>query len=192
MYAIRKYRSFRHKTEWIILTHSVNLIKNGIYIDPIVLRGNYKYTYGIWQEYFMRDLHMLDLPFHYFVELLDKDYVIYKGCADQKKSTYLEELAKYGIIDFYYKNSILIVLQDNFLHEIPDTRMYDHLNNKLISQLSKTYHLDFSRIKILDECLSKDWETKLKESPLRYTLYPHKYFNEVYYKMSLMKYYKLF
>lgn len=190
MYVIKKYRSFRPKTEWIIMTQSTNLIRSGLYIDPIVLRGNYKYTYGIWQEYFMHDMHLPDVPFHYFVELLDQDYVIYKGTADQKKSLYLEELAKYGVIDFYYKNAILIVFQDNFKYEIPDPRMYDHLNHKLISQLMRQYHLDFTRIKILDECLSENWEQKLKESPLKYEINLHKHFNDVIYKMSLLKYYK--
>ena len=188
MYKIRRLKSIRAKTEWIIICHSVDLIKNDVYINNIVQRGTYKYTWGIWQEYFMHDLQLDDLPCHYFTELLDKDYVVYKGLADQKKSSFIEDLYTNGIIEYNYKNSILIVLQDNLNYEIPEQRMYDHLSNKIICQLLRQYKLDFTRVKILDECLTKDWELNMKNSKLKYEIIPHKYFNKEIMDLSILRY----
>ena len=189
MYQIYNYRKRRIKTSYIIICHAVDLIKTNIYIDPIVKLGNYKYTWGIWQEYFLRNINKYALPCHYFMELLDKDYVIYNGLPDFKPSYFLEDLVKYGILEHQYSNSILIVIGENFNVDIPEQRLLDHLCDKLLSQLVRQYNLnDFSRIKILDECLALNWQNFLKMSNVDYDLQPMKYFDKINLKMSYNKY----
>lgn len=190
MYPIRKLKSYRPKTEYIILCQSINLINTKRYIDPSLLRTNYKFTWGMWQEYFIHDLMLFDVPCHYFVELLDRDYVIYKGLADQKKSSYIDELVANEVLHHDFRNSILIVLQDNLSIDIPDRRMYDQLCNKLLSQLYRTYHLNFSRVRMLDECLTPDWKEKLQQSPLNYEIKEAKYYDRNIFELSYNKYYK--
>ena len=190
MYQIFNYKKKRIRTQYIILCHAVDLIKEGIYIDPIVRQGTYKYTWGIWQEYFLRNINKYALPCHYFVELLDKDYVVYNGLADFKQSYFIEELVKYGVIEYNYKDSILVLIGENFNIEPPEQRMFDQMNDKLISKLVKEYNIDFDHVKLLDECLSIGYEEILKINKLGWNITPIKYFDKIEYKMSFNKYCK--
>ena len=134
MYILRNNKRIRRRTDYIILTHSRNLIED-FYIDPVVIQGYRGYTWGIWQNYFLRDLKKPTLPCHYFTEYLDDDFVIFKGLGDISFSYYLEDLASAGVIKFPYINSILIDVGVDFSLNIPDTRMYEHLCDKVICPL---------------------------------------------------------
>lgn len=188
MYQIYNYRKKRVRTDYIILCHSLDLIKESIYINPIVLKGNYKYTWGIFQNYWIRNINKRALPCHYFVELLDKDYVIYNGLPEFKPSYYIEDLVKNNIIEYKYKNSILIVMQENLNIEPPELRMFDHVCDKLLAELVKRYHLDWTRIKTLDECLTLDWSEQLKLSNIDYKITKMKYLDKLKLKLSYNKY----
>lgn len=190
MYPIYRYKSYRPRTDYILLIPSVNFIKSTLYIDPIVRRGNYKFTWEIWQKYFVHDMFLKEVPCHYYCELLDTDYVIYKGCPDQKRSTYLEEMVKNGIINPEYKNAIVIMLQDNFYIDMPDRRMWDQLNSKCISQLLRQYNLSPNRIKIIDECLTDNWKENLELSGLKYEITESKWYNKDIMRLSAEKYFK--
>lgn len=190
MYPIYKFKSYRPVTNYILLIPSVNFIKKTLYIDPIVLKGNYKFTWQIWQEYFIHDMFLKEVPCHYFCELLDSDYVIYKGCPEHKHSTYLEDMVKYGVIKPEYKNSIVVMLQDNFKLDTVDRRMCEQLNSKCLSELMRRYRLDPTRIKIIDDVLTDDYETKLQESGLGYEIVPSTYYNEDIMRISAEKFYK--
>ena len=188
MYQIYNYRKRKLRTDYIILCQSSSLIKSNIYINPLVLQGNYKYTWGIFQDYWIRNINKYALPCHYFIELLNTDYVIYNGLPEFKPSYYIEDLVKNKIIEYKYKNSILIVMQEDFSIDIPERRMFDHMCDKVLSNLVKKYNLEWKRIKTLDECLTLDWEEQLKFSNLNYKIKKMTFFNKFNLKVSYNKY----
>jgi len=189
MYIIRNYKRIRRKTEYIILTHARNLIEN-FYIDPIVIQGNRGYTWGIWQNYWVDEVKHMILPCHYFTELLDNDYVIYKGIHEIQSSYYIEDMVSAGVIDFQYLNSLLIVIGDDFSIHNVENRMAEHLCDKVLTGLIRQYHIDFTRIKYIDDCLTKDWENNLKFSTLAYKYTLGKFFDFQVIKKNLDKYEK--
>ena len=190
MYFIYNYRKRRPHTNYIILAHAPDLIRAGTRIDPNITFANYKYTWGTWQKYWIRQCNKICLPCHYFCELVDKDYVIYNGLTEYKPSYFLEELCEQHLLPYKYRESILIVLGENFNVEPPERRMFDHLCDKVLSKLCHQYNLDFTRIRLLDECLVEEWEEMNPMIPVkdRWELQPIKYFNKVELKMSYNKY----
>jgi hypothetical protein len=189
MYQIRNYKRIRRKTDYIILTHARNLIEN-FYIDNAVIQGSKRYTWGLWQTYWIEDLKKPALPCHYFVELLDTDYVVFKGIHEVQPSFFIEDLVSAGVMKVDYLNSMLIVISDDFSINTLENRMAQHLSDKVLTGLMREYELDFTRIKYIDECLTDDWENNLKFSTLDYKYTPEKYFDFQIIKSNLDKYKK--
>lgn len=190
MYKIKRFKRIRPKVDYIIITQSINLIDKNVYIDPMVYQRSYKYTWGRWQEYFMRDLYKPALPCHYFSEFLDKDFVVYKGLPDIQPSYYIEDLVSAGIIEYKYLNSILVVIGENFTTDNLEQRLTDHLSDKVLCPLIRQKKLDYSRIKLLDDCLTENWEINLQSSILNYDIKPHTYFNPDLLDFSMKRYKK--
>jgi hypothetical protein len=189
-YIIRNYRRIRRKTEYIILTHARNLIED-FYIDPSVIHSsNRKYTWGMWQNYWIDEVKHMVLPCHYFVEFLDKDWVVYKGLHEVQPSYYIEDMVSAGVIKYQYINSILIVIADDYSINTVDRRMSEHLCDKVITGLLREYSLDFTRVKYIDDCLTENWEENLKYSTLTYKYTPAKYFDFQIIKNNIDKYKK--
>lgn len=169
MYNIKKFRSKRERTKYIILVHAVDLIKPKIEINPIVNRGTYKLTWDIWQNYWYLYQKKLDVPCHYFVELLNEDYVVFTGLAMQKKSYYLYELAENEIIDHEYKDSILVIIGENFHYDLPETRMFEHIANRILSPMCYQYKINYNdRVLLLDEILKPDYKEKMNNIGYNY------------------------
>lgn len=180
MYDIKRYRSKRFNTNYIIIAHAVDLIKPDIYINPVVNRGTYKLTWDIWQEYWYLYQKKLDVPCHYFVELLNKDYVVFTGLAMQKKSYFLEELANAGLIKDEYRDSLLVLIGENFEYDLPEQRLYQHLANRILSPLCYQYKINFEdRVLTLDEILVPNWKEILDNHKiLNYQITPMNYWNQ--------------
>jgi esterase/lipase superfamily enzyme len=190
LYIIRNNRSVRRQTNYIILTHARNLIQD-FYIDPVVIHGNNKFTWGIWQRYFIEDLKKDLVPCHYFVEQLSTDYVIYRGMNEFQPSYFVEDLVSASIIDYKYRNSLLVVIGDDFSINTVEERMAQHLSDKLLTGLMKQYNLDFTRIKYIDDCLKPEWKENFKYSSLEYKYTEEKYFDFQTIKTNLDKYKKI-
>lgn len=180
MYDIKRFRSKRHNTKYIILAHAVDLIRSDIYINPVVNRGTYKLTWDIWQEYWYLYQKKLDVPCHYFVELLNNDYVVFTGLAMQKKSYFLEELANAGLIKDEYKDSLLVLIGENFEYDLPERRLYQHIANRILSPMCYQYKINFEdRVLTLDEILVPNWKEILENHKvLKYQFSPMSYWNQ--------------
>lgn len=189
MYILRNYKRIRRKTEYIILTHARNLMED-FFIDNSVILPNHKYTWGIWQNYFIEDLKKPALPCQYFTEFLDKDYVVYKGIADFQPSYYIEDLVSAGVMKYQYLNSILVVIADDFSINTVDNRLAEHLSDKVLAPLLRQFNLDFTRVKYIDECLHDDWKNNLKYSTLQYKYVPQKFFDFQVIKSNIDKFKK--
>lgn len=163
-YEIKQDRRRRNRTfqTHIIITHMSNLVlKENKFNDKNLIMGSYKYSWGKVQNYLIRHVNNIGLPMHYYVELLDKDYVIFEGLSDYKPSYFLKELSEKGIIPHKYKNSILIAIADDFSIYNADTRMLKQLADKLLVPLCKREELSFHGIKLLDEIYTDDYINKL-------------------------------
>ncbi|ALN97729.1 hypothetical protein Bp8pS_050 [Bacillus phage vB_BpuM-BpSp] len=189
MYILRNFRRIRRRTDYIIITHARNLMEK-FYIDPFVIQGNNGFTWGTWQNYFIDDLKKDALPCHYFVEYMERDYVIYKGLADFQPSYFVEDLVSASIIDYKYMNSIVVVISEDFSINTLEDRLCQQLADKVLSPLLRQHELDFTRIKYIDECLKDNWEENLKFSNLNYKYTKQRYFNFQKIKTNIDKYKK--
>jgi bifunctional DNA-binding transcriptional regulator/antitoxin component of YhaV-PrlF toxin-antitoxin module len=183
--------NYRRKSQYIVLTQIKNLYELGTFLDPDVLRGSYKYTWGTLQEYFCYRLaHRRVLPCHYFCELLDKDYVVYNGLPLVQQSYFLDDLASNMIIPYEYRESILVAIGEDLEIDVMDNRMVSHLSDKVLSPLMKEYGISPDRVVILDDILTQNWESALYNSDLGYNISTHKYFDDVSFNIYLKKYLK--
>ena len=189
MYEIRPYKSKRHATHNIILMHSVNLIRSDIFINDIVRRGTFKYTYDIWRNYWFLYQKKRMSPCHFFVELLDKDYVCMLSNAMQKQSYFLNELITNQIIDPKYKDSMLIVISENFHYDKPEVRLFEHIANDILSPYCYQFHLDFvENVLPFDDILLPDWKEKLEISDLKYEFQPMTYWDQNLFELYAKRY----
>jgi hypothetical protein len=154
-----------------------NLWQHDTYIDKSILIGSYRYTWDKWQNYFMNDRLRRFLPCHYFAELLNKDYVVYVGLPKIKRSYFLEDLANANIIPFDCKDYILVCVGEDFNLDTVDTRLLQHLCDKLLGNLVREDAIQKNRIYKFDDLLKKNWKEKLSDAKLKYDITPMKHFN---------------
>jgi hypothetical protein len=191
MYRIKNSEyNYRKRNNHIIISHIRNLWETGSYISPSILIGTHRFTYNQWLNYFHKELLMKALPFHYFVELLNKDYVIYKGCPQVKRSSYLHLLSDSGVIRYKYKDAILIVIQEDFNLDTPEDRMVKHLCDKLVCDLMREYSIRPEKVKKLDDILEDDWKEQIEKNRLRYDIRPMRLFNMDNFRFIMNKYIK--
>lgn len=176
MFPLKKFRRIRRRTDYILLVPSVMLMEK-FYIDPLVINSGRMYTWGIWEKYFLDDLKKEALPCHYFMEQVADDYVCYKGLPDFQPSYFAEDLVSAGIIDYKFRNSIVVVLGENFNIDVFSTRFAEQLACKVVAPLLREYSLHPERIKFIDECLKEDWKTSLSYSTLQYDIKESNYFD---------------
>ena len=158
-------RRIQTRSTNIIIMHMNNLIlKQNPFHDRDLLKGSYHYSWGKVQNYLIRHVNKNSLPMHYYIELLDNDYVAFKGLSEFKPSYFLQEMANKHIIDPYYSNSILIAVADDFNIFNPETRMYKHLSDKVLIPLCKQFEINFQQIKSFDEILSENYLNELENN----------------------------
>ena len=189
MYQIWKNRLIRKRTEYIVLTQAINVREDRYkHFNPLLLKSNYTYTWGEWQKYICQDLKHRELPFHYYVELLDDDYVIYQGLGEEHPSYFINDLVTAGVVKSEYKHAIVIGLGENYNRDIPELRMYEHLCSKCISSLMKRYDLPKERVVYFDDILHDNWKEMLGSSDLTYNIETTELFDTNILQMSINKY----
>ena len=176
MYPLKRNRLIRRKTEYIILAPIRDTVEDGA-IDPDILSNNSMFTWGMWQDYYMIYKKKKSLPCHYFVEKVDTDCVVYKGLNDFQPSYFIEDLVSSSVLDRNYMNSILVLYGDDCSRYPFDKRMAEHMADKVITPLLRQYNLDFTHVKMIDDCLKPDWEENLKFSNIQYKIKPQRYFD---------------
>ena len=187
MYKIFKSREKRIKTKHIIISHARNTFQKGSYILPDVLEGGtYRYTWGNWQKYYYEELRKERLACHYFIELLDKDYVVFNGLPKTRPSYFLQDLAKAGVIEWKYRDAILILIGEDFSVFPIEDRLNTHMCDKILTPLLYEHHLDYEAVSYIDDLLQPGWKKLLKDNNLKYEIVLQKYYdsNNVFFKMK--------
>jgi hypothetical protein len=187
----RKDVDYRKENEYIILTHVRNTWKLNTVMEPRAKIGTYHFTWGLWQNYYNRIIGMRILPCHFFTELVDKDYVVYQGLNIIQQSYYLRELSDANIINYKYRDAILVVIGEDYSIDKIEDRMVEHLSDKLLTGLTSLFGMNQeTSIKYIDEILVSDWQIKLRESGLNYDITPAKYFNMDDLRFTMREYFK--
>ena len=187
-YRIKKIRSERRDTKYIILTQMQNLTLKSIPVmDPSILFGSFKYNTPKWENYFMKDLafksskagYEKGLPYHYLIELVNDDYVITMGNPEYSYSFFLQELVDKQIIPQVYKYSVLIGILENFTYDtLAEKRLWEQLSHRLLVPLIRRYEkVDRYKVVYLDDIINWELlEEKRKSGEIDYNIMKAKYF----------------
>jgi hypothetical protein len=162
MYEIKKTVEYRARDKYIILVTLKSFIEKNSFIDPEILLGSYKFMWGKVMSYFFDQLQCGlrrerdGLPFHYGVELIDKDYCILTGQPVTNGSYWMRKLAEKSVIPYEYKDSVVICMFEDFTVDNPDIRMIEHMAHQLITPMMNYLDIPRSRVKMIDEIV--DWD----------------------------------
>lgn len=177
----------------IIVAPLFSLLANGTVYPPNVVTSSYKYSWAIVQKYFEDRLNKETLPMHAYCEYLNDDYVVYFGAPLTFRSWFLEDLAKMKLIPYDYKNSILIVCQDDWRLEPIDKRMLRCVCHLAITPIMKIYNIPKEKVVHLDSILVPDAYDKAQENDdllKRYNLEKSVYYDPVWFQVILKDYIK--
>ena len=163
LYNYRKAIRVRVK-DIVIVTIPSLINRQKFEIDPNLLYKNKYFTWNIFENYFKLDLQMDDIPVHYAMEKVGKDWVILNGCPTITKSIFLEELSKFNIIHPLFENSLCICIVDDFSMNIPELRMWKMLCHRILSGFLAEKRLSKASIHFIDEIVNWEaykaaWET---------------------------------
>lgn len=190
-FPIKKFKRIRRRTDYIILVPSL-LLKEDFYIDGIVEDSGRLFTYGIWEKYWLKELAKDSLPCHYFSERIAEDFYVMKCLPDFQPSYFLEDLVQAGIINYKYRNSIMVVIGENFNRYPLDRRFCEQISSKVLDPLLREYGIHQDRILFIDEILNSNWKESFKESTLKYNLVTSKHFDMNILRQAINKYINYF
>ena len=180
MYKIFNQRHPRFRTDQLIISHARNALLSSMQFLPgqVLVGGGQAYTWGPWQQYWMRDVISLDLPCHWFAELLGQDYVIYAGLNEDNQSWWVERLVEDGLIPERYLNSLVLFTGEDYSIDALEDRLVDHLCDKLLSALVSKYGMDpIKDFVYIDDCLVDGWESQWKETGGRFAIKPGTFYD---------------
>lgn len=154
-------------------------------------RSSYKYSQYRIEKYFGIQLQQKDMPYHYWVEFVDKDYSISLGAPITHRSHFLDTLTDNGCIDYNYRNAILIAFDQDIRLELPERRMFRIMAYQAIMPLMRLFKIAIDNIVLIDDIFLEGFETKIKEEKnvrKRYNLQKGVYFDNVLFR-NLIKLY---
>ena len=165
--------------EGIVLVNIKCMFENKRMLAPTVRvgakqRGSYHHTK--WREYFYRERKAATLPYHYYCEEVDGDWMIALGCNRMTRSWFLADLVDNDIIDQKYRNfHVVAISHDTDRFPYPD-RLMVVLGDALLSFHEKYDSLNWdTNIVFFQETLPNDWKLRVERSGLRYRIEPDRY-----------------
>jgi len=164
----------------IVISPLFNLMTKNTVFEAKMLQSSYKYSWGKVQNYFYRKRMKISLPMHYYCEYLDDDYVFFVGNGLSERSYFLQDLYMSQCINAYYKDAILIVVDEDYRLQIPSDRLIEGMCNYLISPLMQMFGMTRDNIKYIDQILlpgAAETMANHKELDKRYTLEKSKFYN---------------
>jgi len=186
-YSIYIDKTFRRRTKNIIITSLPTITPRWqvrTLLKPSTLAvGNITFTWQEVQEFFMFNplSRNRQLPMHYYAEYFDDDYNIYVGLPFSNTSWVLEKLIDLGMLSSAFRESILIVLQEDYSKEPLDDRLMDLLAHQLITPLLKEYKLSrYNNIHFLENLLDGQIIKELNQNTKISDKYPFYYREPVF------------
>ena len=163
----RTTRPSSNKPRNIMLVPLHNMIVRNHMFEPRLLKGTYRRQWRAFEEYCYEDLMMEQMPCHYFVEFLDRDYVAYVAAPLTTRVSFAEILSDAGAIDYQHRHDIVVVIAEDFRLETADRRMLQFVMHTVVSPIMKIYGLGYEKVKLVDRAWMSD------SAPKRALLFPN-------------------
>ena len=175
----------------IILAPIYNFFVEGTTYDANLAQSSYKYIWYKLDKYFSHQLQQKELPFHFWVEFVDRDYQITMAAPFTHRSHFLETLSNNGCISYMNRNDILIAFDQDVRLEPIDKRMAKVMSYHVIVPMMKTFHLTINNVLFFDDILMPDFDKKISQEKnllKRYKLEKAKYYDHFILKNILKDY----
>ena len=188
---VKNDRVYANQRKYIIICTLDSLVPKGIdMLDPDYLAGGIsEFTFNNVKEYFtfLPLSRKNQVPFHYYTEIFQNNYITMVGTAKTSASWYLEYLVKARILEPKYMDSILICLQENYANEPLERNLMEVLANDLVTPLMKEYTFGYNNVVFLENIVDRDMlETSKYFKHIKKPTYLH----EVLFSGYLKKYSK--
>ena len=195
---LTKYRPLntlqkRKRNSFIILSHMRNFSYR---LDPLVPdhKGFLPYfTTNKIRNYYNK-LNK-PIPFHYHVNNIMKDWEILVSTPLNRRSTLLDSAFENGYIDYYYRDAIVIAIQDDFSLRTPDLRMYEVLGSNLIAPLKELFKIGniYDSIVFIDEIFNiekynKDRKENPTDNKYPFEFRPMDHFDRVQFNLEITRF----
>ena len=152
----RHTRPKSNKPRHVMLVPFHNMMVQRKMFEPRLLKGTYRQQWRAFESYCFDDLMMDQMPCHYFVEFLNRDYVAYVAAPLTSRVSFADVLSASGAIDHMHRHDIVIVIAEDFRLETADRRMLQFLMHTLVSPVMKMYGLGYEKVQIVDDMWSSD------------------------------------
>lgn len=185
----------RRTNKYIILTQVSNFSRRH---NPMVpdLKGFLPYfTYLKLQNYFFENLEKRILPFHYHINYFMGDWIPNVSTPLNVQSDMIEQCIANGYMDSYFRDAIVIAIQDDYSQRVPDLRTYEVMGSKVIAPLMQTLKMGNYRDCVVwfDEIFNydkynRDMETNSLDNPYPYEVRRTKFFDRVQFNLETRRF----
>ena len=185
----------RNKTKFILITTISNLSET---IRPMTsdIKGyTGYYVFDKINNYFKEKLEYKEMPMHYHVSQLKNNWIPMVSAPLDMRSEFLKHSVEYEYLPFWFRDAVLITVQDDFKLRIPDDEMYKVISSRILSPvigMNKSGNL-LDSVFWLDEVFNFDKYNSDKELynlnfDYKYDIKPMLYFDRVLFNLAARKY----
>lgn len=185
----------RKKTNFIILSHIRNFSIRKDPMKPDMKTYRPYYTTNYMRRYYEIRAQHGNVPFHYHVNEIAKDWEIMCTSPLNTQSDMLTTAFENGYIDTYYKNAIVVAIQDDYDVRIPDLRTFEVIGYNILSPLLPTLRLPAFNNSVIwiDDIFNYEKYQYDLANPDNNTTYPYeyrpmRYFNKVQFNLETKRF----
>lgn len=185
----------RRNNKFIVISHISNFV---LRTHPFPPDLRHKTTYNSLpelREYYRELVEMKQIPFHYHVAKLKRDWEIVTSAPSHYRSPILDEAAENYYVEDKYKDAIIVCLQDDYSLNTPDERTFEVISSQIIAPFLHQNRLDFRQsVFFFDEIFNwEKYEEDKARNPLgmqyRWETNKMKYFDRVIFNLDSLKYF---
>lgn len=194
IYPVKKVEK-RQQSKFVVITTLSNLSVRLNPMSPDMKLHQGYYFFDKVSKYFRERLEYREIPFHYYLNEIKGDWNTFIPTPYDYRSVFLKESVEQGYLPFWFKDAILIVVQDNYSIRIPDDRVYDMMASKVLDPLLSTLKVGrfMDSVFWLDEVFdfnkyNADKELYKVDHNYKYDVQPMKYFDRVIFNLQCRKY----
>lgn len=185
----------RRRNKYIILMHVADTSQRFRPMKPLLKEYSTSFVFRGITDYFKESLEVRHIPFHYYVADIVKDWEVLTSSPLTVRSDILKDAISCGYLDPIFEDALVICVQDNFALRIPDSRMYDCINQRCITPnlnlLKMGNFLDnvywYDEVFRVDK-YNADMEVDSLNNKYRYEFRQMKYFRRLDFNLSSRQY----
>lgn len=89
------------------------------------------------ESYFLERQGRQELPFHYYIRKVNNVWGIELGAPITVRSAMLDNAVSSGYLDSFYKDAIVVCIQDDYTTRVPDLETFALIGNKITAPLMR-------------------------------------------------------